>query len=47
MGDSLLVRFLKGIFKLIWKILINALYILGKLAELILIQLNNLLKQYL
>jgi len=47
MGDSLIGRFLKAVFILLWKLFLNALYITGKLLESILIQFNNLIKQYL
>ena len=46
MGDSLLIRFLKAIFRLLWKLFLNALYLLGRLLEVCVTAINNLLKNY-
>lgn len=46
MGDSLFARLLKAIFRLLWKLFLNTIYIIGKFIELILIQFNNLIKSY-
>jgi len=47
MNDNLFIRFIKAMFRLLWKLFLNAVYIIGKLLESILVQLNNLIQQYL
>lgn len=46
MEDSLIIRLLKAVFKLLWKLFLNALYLLGRLVELGFAILNNVLKNY-
>jgi hypothetical protein len=46
MEDSLLVRLLKAVFRLLWKLFLNSLYLLGRLIEVSVTALNNLLKNY-
>ncbi len=47
MQDNIVFRLLRALFLLLWKFLLHTLFILLKLVELIIIQLNKLLESYL
>lgn len=46
-SDSLLMRFIRAVFGLFFKLLLYSLYLVSKVTEVILTEFNNLLKRYL
>jgi len=46
MGDSLGIRLLKALFSLLWRLFLNVLYLFGRIIEVSITALNNLLKNY-